>query len=307
MSVRKLLISLVVVILVSYYAYAQDILLPEDNLEETYSYEKTDLLVEGETDPCSSCFISPESCPPECSIDLENQNSMSQSNGAGENERYSYESESSEECVENWVCTPWSECINGYKTRYCVDNNKCGTMKNKPSEKEKCSINNIATSEHNASSQSYDYSNSNKGSYNEEISSKKENTKNNSLMKILTYFFITLFISSLAGLIYYNFFYNKKKANSLNNLIYLEEENTNIEEKPSNEEATLNENNDIENNSYISQQNRTPYDELKEWIKNALSQGYTPSQIIEILSKSGWNEEVVKYIIFEITSNQKKE
>ncbi|MEM2180913.1 MAG: putative metal-binding motif-containing protein [Nitrososphaeria archaeon] len=39
---------------------------------------------------------------------------------------------SGEVCSENWVCTEWSECINGIQTRECEDVNKCGTEENKP-------------------------------------------------------------------------------------------------------------------------------------------------------------------------------
>ncbi len=41
-------------------------------------------------------------------------------------------------CNESWVCSQWSDCINGFRTRECVDENNCGTTENKPSEKEAC-------------------------------------------------------------------------------------------------------------------------------------------------------------------------
>ncbi|QQG38910.1 MAG: hypothetical protein HYS32_00385 [Candidatus Woesearchaeota archaeon] len=41
-------------------------------------------------------------------------------------------------CQENWICTSWSECVNGVQTRNCVDNNFCDTGKNKPAEQRSC-------------------------------------------------------------------------------------------------------------------------------------------------------------------------
>jgi len=46
-----------------------------------------------------------------------------------------------EECIEDWVCTPWPvQCINGIKTRVCTDKNNCGTETNKPPEIFLCDI-----------------------------------------------------------------------------------------------------------------------------------------------------------------------
>lgn len=44
-------------------------------------------------------------------------------------------------CLENWQCEEWSECINNLQTRICNDINNCGTIFNKPSEAELCTIN----------------------------------------------------------------------------------------------------------------------------------------------------------------------
>jgi len=43
-----------------------------------------------------------------------------------------------EECTEQWVCTDWSECINGTQTRECNDLNRCGTDAEKPVEEQEC-------------------------------------------------------------------------------------------------------------------------------------------------------------------------
>jgi hypothetical protein len=42
-------------------------------------------------------------------------------------------------CTENWVCT-WSECVNGIQTGTCIDQSKCGTSKNKPTESRSCEV-----------------------------------------------------------------------------------------------------------------------------------------------------------------------
>ena len=44
----------------------------------------------------------------------------------------------SEECIENWVCSDWSDCTDSMRTRVCADRNSCGTTENKPIESEAC-------------------------------------------------------------------------------------------------------------------------------------------------------------------------
>jgi hypothetical protein len=41
-------------------------------------------------------------------------------------------------CVENWQCTSWGACVNGYQNRDCDDRNSCGTSVHKPSERQAC-------------------------------------------------------------------------------------------------------------------------------------------------------------------------
>ncbi|MEM7821511.1 MAG: PGF-pre-PGF domain-containing protein [Candidatus Aenigmatarchaeota archaeon] len=41
-------------------------------------------------------------------------------------------------CEENWVCTKWSECVQGRQTRSCRDTNNCGTAQSKPAEIQEC-------------------------------------------------------------------------------------------------------------------------------------------------------------------------
>ena len=42
------------------------------------------------------------------------------------------------ECSEDWSCTGWSECLDGYMFRVCTDLNGCGTTVNKPPEIREC-------------------------------------------------------------------------------------------------------------------------------------------------------------------------
>jgi len=44
-----------------------------------------------------------------------------------------------QQCQERWVCSEWSECINGVQTRTCRDENNCGTNNNEPFTSQPCS------------------------------------------------------------------------------------------------------------------------------------------------------------------------
>ncbi len=41
-------------------------------------------------------------------------------------------------CIEGWVCEPWSGCVSNKKTRTCTDSSNCGTSNSKPSEEIVC-------------------------------------------------------------------------------------------------------------------------------------------------------------------------
>lgn len=45
-----------------------------------------------------------------------------------------------ETCEEKWSCTEWSDCLEGFMTRICLDKNNCGTENLKPEEKAVCGI-----------------------------------------------------------------------------------------------------------------------------------------------------------------------
>jgi hypothetical protein len=49
--------------------------------------------------------------------------------------------DSNQQCVENWFCGPWGECIGGIQTRVCWDDNNCGTINDRPPLSQPCDTN----------------------------------------------------------------------------------------------------------------------------------------------------------------------
>lgn len=43
-------------------------------------------------------------------------------------------------CSSNWQCGEWAQCINGFRTRKCLDKNQCAFPDKKPAESEQCAI-----------------------------------------------------------------------------------------------------------------------------------------------------------------------
>ena len=43
-------------------------------------------------------------------------------------------------CNPNWECSDWSNCLNNFQQRNCLDSNYCGSVLDKPVESQKCSI-----------------------------------------------------------------------------------------------------------------------------------------------------------------------
>jgi hypothetical protein len=48
--------------------------------------------------------------------------------------------ETNETCIENWSCTGWGTCSNSNQTRTCTDSASCGTISNKPSIIQSCTM-----------------------------------------------------------------------------------------------------------------------------------------------------------------------
>jgi len=46
-------------------------------------------------------------------------------------------------CLEDWICTSWSECKNDMQIRKCVDKNACDSNKSKPEENQACKTESI--------------------------------------------------------------------------------------------------------------------------------------------------------------------
>jgi hypothetical protein len=44
------------------------------------------------------------------------------------------------ECIEQWTCTDWFECVNGTQERYCIDANECGTIEERPALEQECEV-----------------------------------------------------------------------------------------------------------------------------------------------------------------------
>ncbi|MBI3027398.1 hypothetical protein HYY70_04745, partial [Candidatus Woesearchaeota archaeon] len=43
-------------------------------------------------------------------------------------------------CISNWQCGQWSECVNGFKTRRCVEANQCAFPTERPEESQECKV-----------------------------------------------------------------------------------------------------------------------------------------------------------------------
>ncbi len=48
-------------------------------------------------------------------------------------------------CIEDWICTEWTECFNNLQKRTCADENRCGTTENKPPETQSCNMGSSGT------------------------------------------------------------------------------------------------------------------------------------------------------------------
>lgn len=47
------------------------------------------------------------------------------------------------QCIQNWTCAEWSDCIAEQRIRVCYDSNSCGNETGKPSETESCATESI--------------------------------------------------------------------------------------------------------------------------------------------------------------------
>ncbi len=61
------------------------------------------------------------------------------SSSSGGNSKTTNE-ENKEECIPDWICSSWSDCISGVQNRVCVDQNRCNTEEGKPEEHRTCEM-----------------------------------------------------------------------------------------------------------------------------------------------------------------------
>ena len=59
---------------------------------------------------------------------------------------------SSSKCIEDWLCSEWSECADSVQTRDCIDSNSCRTYINAPTQSQSCVITEITEKSTNESS-----------------------------------------------------------------------------------------------------------------------------------------------------------
>lgn len=91
---------------------------------------------------CSStCTYDTSGCSVSQNTNSNNDDTSSGGGGGGGgsgNTRLS----SGSSCVENWVCSNWTECsVDGTQTRVCTDQNNCGTIQLKPVNGRTCDAN----------------------------------------------------------------------------------------------------------------------------------------------------------------------
>ncbi len=234
--------------------YTQEIIDPTSNIIEDPEIENQNTNIE---DMCSTCILFPDTCPEECNNEVSSTSQPS-------------------DCIEQWVCSEWEECINGVQRRYCVDNNKCGTTNNKPEEERACEI---------RKEEITDLKESNERSLSEE---EAEAPRRSNLLLILgTVFFGLIFVLSIIGLIYYLLKTIKNSG---------KEENIMLKQEAGKDKELLY--NEINENST---QDRSPeMTELENWILNAINSGYSDDMIVSILVQYGWNRDRIIEIINKI-------
>lgn len=108
------------------------------------------------SETCSTCPADCGTCPaststgggggggsstvkPQCNdrIDNDNDGKVDYPDDPG-CDSYQDNDETDEVCLEQWICSSWSECQKGTQTRLCEDWNDCGTETNKPIEQKGC-------------------------------------------------------------------------------------------------------------------------------------------------------------------------
>ena len=96
---------------------------------------------------CDLCSSDPSMCPPECM--LPEQLIITCGDGTCDPLEISScpadcrDTGITPECMEEWYCSEWTECINDEQVRNCTDKNNCATEMNKPATINSCGIANM--------------------------------------------------------------------------------------------------------------------------------------------------------------------
>ncbi|MBN2095293.1 MAG: hypothetical protein JW727_04545 [Candidatus Aenigmarchaeota archaeon] len=106
-----------------------------------------DTLCNGE-ESSSTC---PEDCPPAQTTSSSSSSHSSSSSITPSSSSSSDDVEGlewvtvnkTEKCSENWTCEDWSECINGFQTRVCIDLNDCSTFDDMPPVSQECDFSSV--------------------------------------------------------------------------------------------------------------------------------------------------------------------
>ena len=51
------------------------------------------------------------------------------------------------ECVPDWRCSEWTECVNNFQNRRCIDANQCGVDDDAPVERQTCGLDEVEVEE----------------------------------------------------------------------------------------------------------------------------------------------------------------
>ncbi|MGY4884766.1 MAG: hypothetical protein ACP5NZ_04280 [Nanobdellota archaeon] len=104
---------------------------------------------------CNECSSCENHCNHECHTDCNHEEHHNDSSNECNEEEDSCDEDNCDKderlkeiqqfCETNWVCSGWSECVNGEMTRECVDKNNCENEYGKPYEQSSCTDKVIST------------------------------------------------------------------------------------------------------------------------------------------------------------------
>jgi len=239
------------------------------------------------------CLNETQEEDPEC-LDLGSQYSVSIPSDKGVKELLLPEDEIVEEvteetteeaCVEDWECGEWEECDpSSIHIRKCVDNNNCGTSKQRPIEMESCEyVMPVMTSVVTTIQTTVEITGEESPESQAELETTEETTTVETTVKPyyeepasveegtnILLFVIPLVVILLGGSVGFIYYQQHKSAAEL------------VKEQ----HATV-----------ISQ---STYNSLKQYIQREVGYGYTSIQIFNQLKKEGWKQSVINKLFTDI-------